>query len=228
MKPLVLVAEDEAALATLLDYNLEKEGYETLLAADGEEVLLLVAERKPDLVVLDWMLPGVSGIEICRRLRARKETAKTAIIMLTARAEESERIRGLNTGADDYLTKPFSMAELLARVRALLRRTRPELTGDTLESGGIVLDRTAHTVTRHGRAVHLGPTEYRLLEYLLSQPGRVFSRSQLLDAVWGMDKEVELRTVDVHVGRLRKALNAGGQQDTIRTVRGAGYALDAG
>ena len=227
MKPLVLIAEDEAALATLLDYNLEKEGYETLLAADGEEALLLVAERAPDLVVLDWMLPGVSGIEICRRLRARKQTADTAIIMLTARAEESERIRGLNTGADDYLTKPFSMAELLARVHALLRRARPELTGDTLACGGIVLDRTAHRVTRQGNVVHLGPTEYRLLEYLLSQPGRVFSRSQLLDAVWGMDKDVELRTVDVHVGRLRKALNAGGQRDAIRTVRGAGYALNA-
>ena len=226
MKPYVLVVEDEAALATLLHYNLDKEGYETQIAADGEEAMLLVAERAPDLVVLDWMLPQVSGIEICRRLRAGKKTAATSIIMLTARAGETERIRGLNTGADDYITKPFSMAELLARVRALLRRTRPDLTEDVLHGAGIVLDRSAHKVMRHDKPVHLGPTEYRLLEYLLSQPGRVFSRAQLLDAVWGMDKDVELRTVDVHVGRLRKALNAGGQSNAIRTVRGAGYALN--
>ena len=225
MKPYVLVVEDEEALATLLHYNLQKEGYETALAVDGEEAMLMVAERQPDLMVLDWMLPALSGIEVCRRLRASKQGKAIPIIMLTARAEEAERIRGLNTGADDYIAKPFSMPELLARIRAVLRRSRPDLTSDSLHGGDIVMDRTTRLVTRGGKPVHLGPTEYRLLEYFLGRPGRVLSRSQLLDAVWGLDKDVELRTVDVHIGRLRKALNAAAPGDAIRTVRGAGYAL---
>lgn len=224
--PFILVIEDEDALATLLQYNLEKEGYAVAVAADGEEGLTQADERLPDLVVLDWMLPKVSGIEVCRRLRARPETRNVPIIMLTARGEESDRIRGLDTGADDYLTKPFSVPELIARIRAVLRRIRPGLAEDRLTHGDIVIDRVAHRVKRAGREIHLGPTEFRLLDYLMQHPRRVFSREQLLDAVWGSDVYVEVRTVDVHVGRLRKALNLPGEPDPIRTVRSAGYSLD--
>ena len=224
--PFVLVVEDEDALATLLSYNLEKEGYRVAVAADGEEALVQIDERQPDLVVLDWMLPKVSGIEVCRRLRGRSETRNLPIIMLTARGEESDRVRGLDTGADDYVTKPFSMSELTARVRAVLRRIRPGLAEDRVRHGDIVIDRVAHRVKRDGREIHLGPTEFRLLDYLMQHPGRVFSREQLLDAVWGSDVYVEARTVDVHIGRLRKALNKESEVDPIRTVRSAGYSLD--
>ena len=226
MTPNILVVEDEDALATLLHYNLEKEGYEVALAPDGEEALTQVKERLPDLVILDWMLPKVSGIEVCRRLRARPETRNLPIIMLTARGEESDRIRGLDTGADDYVVKPFAMSELSARVRAVLRRLRPGLAEDRVRIGDITIDRVAHRVKRNGKEVHLGPTEFRLLDHFMQNPGRVFSREQLLDAVWGSDVYVEARTVDVHVGRLRKALNHGEAADPIRTVRSAGYALD--
>ena len=226
LTPFILVVEDEDALATLLHYNLEKEGYEIGVASDGEEALVQVDERQPDLLVLDWMLPKVSGIEVCRRLRSRPETRNLPIIMLTARGEESDRVRGLDTGADDYLSKPFSMAELSARIRAVLRRIRPGLAEDAVRRGDIVIDRVAHRVKRGGRDVHLGPTEFRLLDYLMQHPGRVFSREQLLDAVWGSDVYVEARTVDVHIGRLRKALNRDLEEDPIRTVRSAGYSLD--
>ncbi|MFC0632814.1 phosphate regulon transcriptional regulator PhoB [Brevundimonas balnearis] len=226
MQPYVLVMEDEDALATLLQYNLEKEGYQVVVAGDGEEGLVQVDERLPDLILLDWMLPKVSGIEVCRRVRGRPETRNVPIIMLTARGEETDRVRGLDTGADDYLTKPFSMTELIARIRAVLRRIRPGLADDRVGHGDIVIDRVAHRVKRAGKEVHLGPTEFRLLDYFMQHPGRVFSREQLLDAVWGSDVYVEARTVDVHVGRLRKALNLPDTQDPIRTVRSAGYALD--
>jgi two-component system phosphate regulon response regulator PhoB len=222
----VLVVEDEDALAQLLKYNLEKEGYRVSLAADGEEALVVADEVKPDLVVLDWMLPKAPGIEVCRRLRARQETRNTPIVMLTARDEEADRIRGLDTGADDYISKPFSMVELLARLRAVMRRIRPGLADDKLRAGDIVMDRVAHRVRRNGKEVHLGPTEFRILDHLMQHPGRVFSREQLLDAVWGSDVYVEARTVDVHIGRLRKALKEGAGEDPIRTVRSAGYALD--
>ena len=225
-KPNSLVAEDEGALITLLRYNLEREGYRVLEAQDGEEALLVAAEEKPDLVLLDWMLPQLSGIEVCRRLRGRQETRNVPIIMLTARGEETDRIRGLDTGADDYMTKPFAMTELLARLRAVLRRIRPSLAEDVVTVGDIEMDRGAHRVRRAGVEVHLGPTEYKLLDHLIQHPGRVFSREQLLDAVWGSDVYVEARTVDVHVGRLRKALNIEGVSDPIRTVRSAGYSLD--
>lgn len=225
-KPYILVAEDEDALATLLQYNLQKEGYDVGIAQDGEEALVQADERTPDLVVLDWMLPGVSGIEVCRRLRGRTETRNVPIIMLTARAEETDRIRGLDTGADDYITKPFSTTELAARIRAVLRRIRPGLAEDQVQRGDIVIDRVAHRVKRAGREVHLGPTEFRLLDHLMQNAGRVFSREQLLDAVWGSDVYVEARTVDVHIGRLRRALNEGKEKDPIRTVRSAGYSLD--
>jgi two-component system phosphate regulon response regulator PhoB len=226
MKPLVLVVEDEEALATLLDYNLEKEGFRVERAADGEEGLLKIEEETPDLVLLDWMLPKVSGVEVCRQLRARPETKRTPVLMLTARGEETDKIRGLDTGADDYVTKPFAMSELTARIRALLRRTRPELVEERLEYADIVLDRGSRRVTRQGRNIHLGPTEFRLLDFLMQRPGRVFSRERLMDAVWGPNTYVELRTVDVHVGRLRKALRVNGSDDPIRTVRSAGYSLD--
>jgi two-component system phosphate regulon response regulator PhoB len=228
MKPHILVAEDEDALGTLLQYNLEKEGYRVTLADDGEEALILASENTPDLVMVDWMLPKVSGIEICRRLRARQETANTPIIMLTARGEESDRVRGLDTGADDYIVKPFSMTELFARLRAVMRRIRPGLADDVLRDGNIRVDRVAHRVHRGDREIHLGPKEFRLLDYLMQHAGRVFSREQLLDAVWGSDVYVEVRTVDVHVGRLRKALNAADEHDPIRTVRSAGYSFDMG
>ncbi|WP_158917291.1 phosphate regulon transcriptional regulator PhoB [Caulobacter sp. S45] len=226
MNPHVLVVEDEDALATLLQYNLEKEGYAVSVATDGEEALVQVDERLPDLIVLDWMLPKISGIEVCRRLRGRVETRNVPILMLTARGEESDRIRGLDTGADDYVIKPFSMTELTARIRAVLRRIRPGLAEDRVRHGDIVVDRVAHRVKRAGREIHLGPTEFRLLDYLMQHPGRVFSREQLLDAVWGSDVYVEARTVDVHIGRLRKALNKDEEMDPIRTVRSAGYSLD--
>ena len=224
--PHVLVIEDDDAIATLIQYNLEKEGYEVAIAGDGEEGLVQTDERLPDLIVLDWMLPKVSGIEVCRRLRGRPETRNVPIIMLTARGEEIDRVRGLDVGADDYLTKPFSVPELNARIRAVLRRIRPGLADDRLSHGDIVVDRVAHRVKRAGREVHLGPTEYRLLDHLIQHPGRVFSREQLLDAVWGSDVYVEARTVDVHVGRLRKALMQDVDTDPIRTVRSAGYSLD--
>ena len=226
MIPYILVVEDEDALAALLQYNLDKEGYRVTVANDGEDALMQIDEQMPDLVVLDWMLPKVSGVEVCRRLRARAETRALPVIMLTARGEESDRIRGLDTGADDYVVKPFSMSELAARIRAVLRRIRPGLAEDRLHHGDIVVDRVAHRVRRGAREVHLGPTEFRLLDYLMQHPGRVFSREQLLDAVWGSDVYVEARTVDVHIGRLRKALNDGFDDDPIRTVRSAGYSLD--
>ena len=227
MTPHILVFEDEDALATLLQYNLEKEGYKVSVASDGEEGLMQAEEETPDLVLLDWMLPKVSGIEVCRRLRGRAESRNLPIIMLTARGEETDRVRGLDTGADDYLTKPVSMVELNARIRAVLRRIRPGLADDRVSHGDIIIDRVAHRVKRDGKEVHLGPTEFRLLDYLMQHPGRVFSREQLLDAVWGSDVYVEVRTVDVHVGRLRKALTVtDGSRDPIRTVRSAGYALD--
>src|SRR5450432_2545542 len=223
MTPHILVVEDEDSLATLLQYNLQKEGYEVSLAGDGEEALLLVDERLPDLIVLDWMLPKVSGIEVCRRLRQRNETRNLPIIMLTARGEETDRVRGLDTGADDYIVKPFLMSELSARVRAVLRRIRPGLAEDRIRQGDIVIDRSAHRVKRGGKDVHLGPTEFRLLDYFMQHPGRVFSREQLLNAVWGSDVYVETRTVDVHIGRLRRALTIEESVDPIRTVRSAGY-----
>jgi two-component system phosphate regulon response regulator PhoB len=218
--PRIMVVEDEDSLATLLQYNLEKEGYEVALAGDGEEALVMVDERLPDLIVLDWMLPKISGIEVCRRLRQRNETRNVPILMLTARGEETDRIRGLDTGADDYVVKPFSMTELAARIRAVLRRLRPGLAEDRVRRGDIVIDRVAHRVKR------AGSTEFRLLDYLMQHPGRVFSREQLLDAVWGSDVYVEARTVDVHIGRLRKALGVSEASDPIRTVRSAGYSLD--
>ena len=224
--PYILVVEDEDALATLLHYNLEKEGYEVGLAGDGEEALLQTEERAPDLVVLDWMLPKVSGIEVCRRLRSRPGTRNVPIIMLTARGEESDRVRGLDTGADDYITKPFAMSELSARVRAVLRRIRPGLADDQVRRGDLMMDRVAHRVRRGERDIHLGPTEYRLRGHFMQHPGRVFSREQLLDAGWGSNGYVEVRTGDVHIGRLRKAITAEGERDPIRTVRSAGYALD--
>jgi two-component system phosphate regulon response regulator PhoB len=226
VRPYILVVEDEESLATLLQYNLDKEGYRVGVASDGEEALLMVDEAAPDLVVLDWMLPKVSGVEVCRRLRARPETRNLPIIMLTARGEETDRIRGLDTGADDYIVKPFSTTELAARIRAVLRRIRPGLAEDLIRHGDLVIDRGAHRVRRGAREVRLGPTEFRLLDYLMQHPGRVFSREQLLDAVWGSDVYVEARTVDVHIGRLRKALNDGFEDDPIRTVRSAGYSLD--
>ena len=222
----VLIVEDEEALATLLEYNLGQEKFDVTLAADGEEGILKIEENPPDVVILDWMLPKISGIEICRRIRSRPETRNIPIIMLTARSEEADRIRGLETGADDYLTKPFSTNELIARVRAVLRRIRPGLADDTVACGDIKVDRVSHRVTRGEKEIHLGPTEFRLLDHLIQHPGRVFSREQLLNAVWGSDVFVEVRTVDVHIGRLRKALNKYKQGDPIRTVRSAGYALD--
>jgi two-component system phosphate regulon response regulator PhoB len=224
--PHVLVVEDEEALGQLLKYNLEKEGYQVSVAADGEEALVMADETQPDLVILDWMLPKAPGIEVCRRLRAKQETRNTPIVMLTARSEETDRVRGLDIGADDYITKTFSMGELLARLRAVMRRIRPGLADDKITCGDIVMDRVSHRVKRSGREVHLGPTEFRILDHLMQHPGRVFSREQLLDAVWGSDVYVEARTVDVHIGRLRKALMVGDGADPIRTVRSAGYALD--
>jgi two-component system, OmpR family, phosphate regulon response regulator PhoB len=225
-KPLVLVVEDEAPLVTLLRYNLEKEGFQVCEAGDGEEAMVQIAERKPDLVLLDWMLPLVSGIEVCRRIRRSPETRSLPVIILTARGEETDRVRGLDSGADDYVVKPFSPSELVARLRAVMRRAQPSAAQDLLQYADVEVDTAAHRVSRGGKAIHLGPTEFRLLRYLMLHPGRVFSREQLLDAVWGHDVYVEARTVDVHIRRLRKALNANGANDVVRTVRSAGYALD--
>ena len=222
----ILIIEDEEPLTLLLRYNLEAEGYDVDTASRGDEAEVRLKENAPDLVVLDWMLPGLSGIELCRRLRARPQTQGLPIIMLTARGEESERVRGLATGADDYIVKPFSVPELLARIRALLRRASPERVANVLAIGDLELDREKKRVSRASRPVDLGPTEFRLLEFLMQSPGRVFSREQLLDGVWGRDVYIDERTVDVHVGRLRKALNRGRATDPIRTVRGAGYALN--
>ncbi len=226
MKPLVMVVEDETALVTMLRYNLEREGYRVCEATDGEEALTVLAERNPDLVVLDWMLPVLSGIEVCRQIRRKPRTRDLPVIMLTARGEEGDKVRGLNTGADDYMTKPFSLPELLARIKALLRRVQPAQAKGVLQYENIAMDLTAHRVTRNGRNIHLGPTEFRLLQFLLQHPGCVFSREELLNAVWGPDIYVEPRTVDVHIRRLRKALNGEADADIIRTVRAAGYALD--
>lgn len=226
MSAKVLIVEDDEALAELLRYNLSREGFQIENVQDGEDALLAVEEGAPDLIVLDWMLPHVSGIEICRQLRARSETKDIPVIMLTARGEEEDRVRGLEIGADDYLTKPFSMTELVARIRAVLRRLRPTIASNVATFGDIMLDRETCRVRRGARDVHLGPTEFRLLDVLMQRPGRVFSREQLLDRVWGHDVYVEIRTVDVHVGRLRKALNRRGEKDPVRTVRSAGYALD--
>ena len=226
MNPRVMIVEDEEPLTLLLRYNLEAEGYDVDSVARGDEAEIRLSETTPDLILLDWMLPGVSGIELCRRLRAKRETERLPIIMLTARGEEGERIRGLATGADDYVVKPFSVPELLARVKSLLRRTKPEHVSRTLKAGDIELDRENRRVRRQAREVHLGPTEFRLLEFLMQSSGRVFTREQLLDGVWGRDVYIDERTVDVHVGRLRKALNRGRKPDPIRTVRGAGYSFD--
>jgi two-component system, OmpR family, phosphate regulon response regulator PhoB len=224
--PHILIVEDEEPLTLLLRYNLEAEGYNVEVVTRGDEAELRLRETVPDLVLLDWMLPGLSGIELCRRLRQRAETQRLPVIMLTARGEESERVRGLATGADDYVVKPFSVPELVARVRALLRRASPERVATLLEAGEIVLDRETRRVRRGGRELHCGPTEFRMLEFLMEKPGRVFTRAQLLDGVWGLDAELDERTVDVHVGRLRKVLNRPRDKDPIRTVRGAGYSFD--
>jgi two-component system phosphate regulon response regulator PhoB len=226
-KPTILVVEDEAALLALLRYNLERQGFHVEEATDGQEALLRIAEAKPDLVLLDWMLPAMSGIEVCRQIRRRPATRDLPVIMVTARTEDQDAVRALDTGADDYITKPFAVEALLARIRALLRRSSNVSAKGSIAYLDLVMDQDAHRVTRNGRALHLGPTEYRLLEFFLSHPRRVFTREQLLDAVWGRDIHVELRTVDVHIRRLRKAINTEGELDLIRTVRSAGYALDA-
>ncbi|MBL8657730.1 MAG: phosphate regulon transcriptional regulator PhoB [Altererythrobacter sp.] len=223
----LLLVEDDPALLELLEYRFRNEGYAVRATPDGDEALVLASEDAPDLVILDWMIEGTSGIEVCRRLRRDKATAHVPIIMLTAREAEDDRIRGLDTGADDYLTKPFSPRELMARVNAVMRRIRPALAGETVEVGDIALDPVAHRVTRGGQALQLGPTEYRLLKFFMQSPGRVFSRSQLLDGVWGTGSEIELRTVDVHIRRLRIALSVPGGKDPVRTVRSAGYSFEA-
>lgn len=222
----IMVVEDEEALFALLEYNLRREGFSPRVIPDGDEAMMAIEEERPDLVLLDWMLPGLSGIEICRRIRTKPDLRDMPVIMMTARGDEADRIRGLDTGADDYLSKPFSIPEMIARVRALLRRARPTISSVVATYGDLSLDRETRRVHRSGREIHLGPTEFRLLDCLLQRPGRVYSREQLLDLVWGRDVYVEIRTVDVHVGRLRKALNRRGEKDPIRTVRAAGYALD--
>ncbi|AXO13459.1 MULTISPECIES: phosphate regulon transcriptional regulator PhoB [Thalassospira] len=228
MDPTVLIVEDEAAIVTMLRYNLEREGMQVVEAGDGDEALKILAETHVDLVLLDWMLPVMSGIEVCRQIRRKPESRDLPVIMVTARGEEGDRIRGLDTGADDYVTKPFAIGELLARIRALLRRSGPAQPQGQLIYSDIEMDLAAHRVSRNGKSIHLGPTEFRLLRYFLEHPGRVFSREQLLNAVWGPNIYVETRTVDVHIRRLRKALNdVKGTRDIIRTVRAAGYALDS-
>jgi len=226
-KPTILVVEDEAALLALLRYNLERQGFIVEEATDGQEALIRIAEAKPDLVLLDWMLPAMSGIEVCRQIRRRPATRDLPVIMVTARTEDQDAVRALDTGADDYISKPFAVEALMARIRALLRRSSNVPAKGSITYLDLAMDQDAHRVTRNGRALHLGPTEYRLLEFFLSHPRRVFTREQLLDAVWGRDIHVELRTVDVHIRRLRKAINNEGEADLIRTVRSAGYALDA-
>ena len=226
-KPTVLIVEDEAPLLTLLRYNLEKQGFRVDEAADGQEALLRVAEARPDIMLLDWMLPALSGIEVCRQLRRRAETRDLPIIMVTARTEDQDAVRALDIGADDYIAKPFAIEHVIARIRALLRRSGRVASKGSLAYADLAMDQDAHRVTRAGRPLHLGPTEYRLLEFFLQHPGRVFAREQLLDAVWGRDIHVEPRTVDVHIRRLRKAINQDNEVDLIRTVRSAGYALDS-
>jgi two-component system phosphate regulon response regulator PhoB len=225
-KPRLLLVEDDAALADLLQWHFKREDFEVELTPDGEEALIMATENVPDVVLLDWMIEGVSGIEVCRRLRKSSATANVPIIMLTGRVEESDRVRGLETGADDYVTKPFSPRELIARVRAVLRRVRPALAGEQLRLADLEMDIVRHKVRRAGRSIALGPTEFRLLRHFLEHPARVFSRERLLDAVWGRDRDIELRTVDVHIRRLRRAINIEGRPELIRTVRSAGYALD--
>lgn len=226
MSASILVVEDEEPIQILLRYNLESEGYRVRASANGEDVMFLVGEERPDLIVLDWMLPGLSGIEICKMVRAKPETRDIPVIMLTARSEEAERVRGLATGADDYLVKPFSVPELLARIKTILRRANPDAVADQLKAADLLLDRRTKRVSRGPRDVNLSPTEFRLLEQLMRNPGRVYSRTQLLDTVWGRDVDVDERTVDVHIGRLRKSLSRGRERDPIRTVRAAGYAFD--
>jgi two-component system phosphate regulon response regulator PhoB len=226
VKPRILIVEDDEPQAEVLRYNFEREGFKVNLSSEGDEALLSIEEEPPDIVILDWMLPGTSGIAVCQRLRSRSETRAMPVIMLTARSEETDRVRGLDAGADDYVVKPFSPAELIARVRAVLRRTRPALSEERLACSDIVMDLGTHRVTRGGKPIHLGPTEFRLLRLFMERPDRVFTREQLLDKVWGRDIHVELRTVDVHIRRLRKALGEHGDDDVIRTVRGTGYALD--
>lgn len=226
MQPRLLLVEDEAAIAELLKYNLESQGYRVTHAVAGEDAELLLAEDQFDLIVLDWMLPGLSGIELCRRIRRMNDVKSVPVLMLTARGEESDRVRGLSTGADDYVVKPFSIPEVMARVKALLRRASPDRIADVLKAGDITLDRTAHRVLRREREVRMGPTEFRLLSFFIENTGRVLSRQQLLDGVWGRDAFIDGRTVDVHVGRLRKALIRGNDADPIRTVRGVGYVFD--
>ena len=226
MSASILIVEDEEPIQILLSYNLEAEGYRVRTTRQGEDVARLAGEERPDLILLDWMLPGISGIEVCRLLRVRPETRDIPVIMLTARSEEAERVRGLSTGADDYIVKPFSVPELLARVRTILRRVNPDAVADVLKAGELALDRRTRRVTRATRDIALSPTEFRLLEHLMQNPGRVYSRAQLLDTVWGQDIYVDERTVDVHVGRLRKSLSRGREPDPIRTVRGMGYAFD--
>ena len=225
-KPRLLLVEDDAALADLLQWHFNREDFEVEQTPDGEEALMMAQEQVPDIVLLDWMIEGVSGIEVCRRLRKSTATANVPIIMLTGRAEEADRVRGLETGADDYVTKPFSPRELIARVRAVLRRVRPALAGEQLRLADLEMDIVRHKVRRAGRTIALGPTEFRLLKHFLEHPARVFSRERLLDAVWGRDRDIELRTVDVHIRRLRRAINIEGRPELIRTVRSAGYALD--
>ena len=226
-KPTLLLVEDDRALADLLIWHFDREGFAVQRTGDGEEALMLAEEQQPAVVILDWMIEGISGLEVCRRLRRREATANVPIIMLTARGEESDRIRGLDTGADDYVTKPFSPRELMSRVAAVLRRVRPALAGEQLSYGDIEMDVAGHKVRRSGKAIQLGPTEFRLLRHFMEHPGRVFSRERLLDSVWSHDPDIDARTVDVHIRRLRKALNDGGHIDLIRTVRSAGYSLDA-
>jgi len=226
MNPSILVVEDDQALSDLLTWNLSAEGYDVRSTGDGEEALLMVREQQPDAIILDWMIEQVPGIEVCRQLRKDRETARIPIMMLTARGEEEDRVRGLKTGADDYVTKPFSTRELMARIEALLRRSRPSLTGETLQIAGLELDPTSHRVSSSGVAIHLGPTDFRLLRYFMERPNRVLSRQQILDGVWGMDSDIDERTVDVHIRRLRKAINRPGEGDPIRTVRAAGYSMD--
>jgi two-component system, OmpR family, phosphate regulon response regulator PhoB len=226
MKPSLLIVEDDVALAELLVWNFSAEGYDVRQTGDGEEALLLVREQMPDAIILDWMIDNVPGIEVCRQLRKSPESKTVPILMLTARGEEEDRIRGLKTGADDYMTKPFSPRELMARVEALLRRSRPTIGGDIITFADLELDPATHRVKRGGETVHVGPTEFRLLRHFMERPSRIHSRDQLLDAIWGMEKNIDHRTVDVHIRRLRKAINLPGTADLIRTVRSAGYALD--
>ena len=226
MQPSVLIVEDDTALSELLQWHFNSEGYDVRATADGEDALIMVREELPDLIVLDWMIESLSGVEVCRQLRKAKDSARVPIMMLTARGEEEDKIRGLKTGADDYLTKPFSPRELLARAEALLRRSRPALAGEMLAFADLELDPAAHRVKRGGEVLHLGPTEFRLLRHFMEKPRRVHSRQQLIDAVWGMDKEIDERTVDVHIRRLRQAIERPGGTELIRTVRSAGYSMD--